>query len=54
LPSFSLFLSSGSVTSAHAHCAEERFNPNYLTPFIDHFNRLTVADIVTDPKKTSR
>lgn len=30
---------------------EERFNPNYLTPFIDHFNRLTVADIVTDPKK---
>ncbi len=30
---------------------EERFNPRYLTPVINHYNRLTVADVITDPKK---
>ncbi|MSU03909.1 MAG: hypothetical protein EXS23_01550 [Pedosphaera sp.] len=30
---------------------EERFNPTYLTPVINHYHRLTVADIITDPKK---
>ncbi len=30
---------------------EERFNPTYLTPVINYYHRLTVADIITDPKK---
>jgi spore coat protein CotH len=29
----------------------ERFNPAYMTPLIDHFHYLTVADISIDPKK---
>lgn len=29
----------------------ERFNPDYLTPVIDHFHQLSAADIANDPKK---
>lgn len=30
---------------------EERFNPTFLTPAIEHFRYLTAADIAADPKK---
>ena len=54
-PLLSKFLSNPELRQRYlAHMRtvmEERFNPDYLTPIMNHYHYLTVADITTDPKK---